>query len=134
MPTADPSHGRRRSPSINKTVWPESEAVIARHEAIVDLPSFGWVLVTKIDRPDSKAPLSRIPLGKAAYASRSSGVSDTRRASALRRHPSLARCFVNATAGKDLDTSPQASARIIGDTSSRVQKITDRSVLADLTA
>src|SRR5213594_1988510 len=99
MPAADPSHGRRRSPSINKTVWPESKAVIARHDAIVDLPSLGWVLVTKIDLPDSKARLSRIPLSKAAYASRSSGVSDTSRASALRRLPFLARCFVNATAG-----------------------------------
>src|ERR1700730_11581944 len=100
MPTDDASHGRRRAPSINKTVWPESEAVIARHEALVVLPSFGWVLVTKIDLPDSKAPLRRIPLSRAAYASRSSGLSDTRRASALRRHPSLARCFATCNRRK----------------------------------
>ena len=69
--------------------------------AIVAAATIGGaaLLVTKIDRPDSKARLSRIPLRRAAYASRSSGLSDTRRASALRRHPSLARCFVNATAG-----------------------------------
>ena len=71
---------------------------MAKHEAIVVLPSFGCVLVTKIDLPEPKGALSRIPLSSAANASLSSGVSNTKRASALKRCPSVARVVNNSLA------------------------------------
>src|SRR5229473_2750140 len=98
MPAADASDGRRRSPSIKRTVWPDSEAVMARQEATVVLPSFGCVLVTKSDLPEPKGPLSRIPLRSASYAFLSSGRLDTMRANALKRCPSLARVSNNSLA------------------------------------
>ena len=71
---------------------------MAKHEATVVLPSFGCVLVTKIDLPEPKGALSRIPLSSAANASLSSGVSNTKRASALKRCPSVARVVNNSLA------------------------------------
>ncbi|MGH6840527.1 MAG: hypothetical protein ACREDV_00295 [Methylocella sp.] len=73
---------------------------MAKHEATVVLPSFGCALVTRIDFPESKAALSRIPARRAAYASLSAGVSNAMRANSLRRWQTLARSLVNAFPGK----------------------------------
>ena len=45
--------------SIRADQWPEA---IARQDATVVLPSFGCVLVTKIDLPDPNGALNRMPL------------------------------------------------------------------------
>ena len=55
------NQGRRRSPSINRVVWPMSGAVIAREQVMAVSASFGCVLVTKIDSPEPQQSFNRTP-------------------------------------------------------------------------